>query len=226
MNLRLSRLPAIPAALALSLLSALPPVASADEGYFVEAGVGYGETTFDPDYTFVDGSPSQSFSDQQRGRITSVGFGYEKALSERFSLAISANLVDQQAEWTLYLPWEPAWFSYEIPRTLGLILTPAWQPAPRWRLFAELGLISGEVKERKYSAVTSHYDADEWVSGLLLGVGVGYRLNDRLEITLGRREMRYDDLTYSTRLPDGSQRATVTDSPTTAYTSLGLRYRF
>ena len=219
-------LPAVSTFALASLIAGLPLSGSASDGLFVQAGAGYGEVTFEPHYRFVDGSPSRAFRDQKQDGVKSLGVGYQKQLNDRISVGVSAEYIRQDVEWTLYLPSEPASFSYEIPNTVGLMLTPAWHPTEDWRLFAELGAISGQLKERKYSSVTSHYDADEWVGGVLVGVGVGYRFHDHLELTLGYRELRYGDLNYRSYLPNGTHRAHVEDSPTGKYTSIGLRYRF
>lgn len=226
MNLNTPYLHLKAVAVAVSILSFLPVTVQADSGYFVEATAGKGDVVFKPSYRFLDGSAPSSFRNEEQGTVLGLGVGYLKQMNDQFSVSLSGHLTYQKAEWTLYLPWEPASFSYEIPYTFGLTLSPSWHPNDQWRLFAELGVISGQVKERKASTATSYYDADEWAAGVLLGAGVGYKINDQLELTLSYRDLKYNDIDYQTFLPDGSQRAAVSDSPRSNYTALGLRYRF
>lgn len=211
---------------AIAILSAVTINVAAAEGLFLELGAGYGKLSFEPKYYFMDGSQPETFEDDQDGFVGSLRLGYRKPITDRFSLDLGADFIYQDAKWTMTLPEEQAHFAYEIPYTFGLTLIPGWSPAPRWRLFAELGLEYGNIRERKRTPLTSHYDADEWVSGFLMGIGVGYQINDRIDLTLGYRQIRYSELRYKSYWPDGRHAETIEDSPRSDFTTLAVQYRF
>lgn len=210
----------------LTLIGWAPATTAADSGYFLNLAAGYGKLQFSPLYHFEDGSPAEKFDDHEKDFVASLGAGYRLQLADGFSLDLGADFIYQNAEWTLTLPREPADFRYEIPYTFGVRLAPAWEPAPRWRLYAELGYAYGRIKERKSSPVTSSYDTDDWTGGWLAGAGIGYQLNNQMDLTLGYRQLHYEELDYKSYLPDGTHWETIEDSPRSEYVSLGLEYRF
>jgi opacity protein-like surface antigen len=207
------------------LVSAGAPV-RAGEGWFVELGAGHGKQSFEPLYHYVDGGTPDQFKNDDAGFAGSLRLGHQQRLADRFGLGLSAEFIYQGANWTLTLPDEPADFDYEIPYTFSLSLQPDWELTPDWRVFAELGLAYGQVRERKQSPRTSQYDAEEWLTGLVLGAGVSYRLSDQTDLSLSYRQIRYEDLQYRSYWMDGTHAETIEDSPRADLTLLSLRYRF
>lgn len=200
--------------------------AQAQNGWFGNLSLGNVETRFNPRYEFLDGSPPEKFKDETAGWAASVGGGYRHDINALFSVDIAADYIRQGTEWTLYLPAEPASLKYEIPQTLAVHVALSWAFAQDWRLFADLGLARGQVRERKTSPVNSSYRFDDWVDATMLGAGISYDLDEKTSLSLAYRQLRFDKLTYRSYLPDGTHWETIEDSPTSSIIGLGLTYRF
>jgi opacity protein-like surface antigen len=212
-------------AVPLALLAGVAPL-HAREGWFVGLSGGDGKIEFEPQYHFVDGRSPRTFSDQGEGWAAGVSIGYQHEINADFSVDVAAEYIAQDAEWSYFLAFEPASFEYRIPHTVALRLSPSWEFARDWRVFADIGVARGRVEERKSAPATSNYHFDDWVNAALIGIGVGYDVNERLSLTLGYRELHYDDLSYQSHLPDGTHTETIEDSPASSYTSIGVKYRF
>lgn len=213
--------------LCVGLLFARESVAQTTSPYFVEANIGHGETEFEPTYYFVDGAPPKAYADGGKGSVASFRVGYSKTLQDAVTLDLSADVIYQQTDFTLFLSDEPAAINYEIPLTIGFVASPSWQLNRHWRLFAEAGVTSGNTQFRKSLSPWSDYSFDEWTPGLLIGVGVAYRLNPQFEVTASYRAIQYDEVSVKSYHPStGAQVETLYSDPSSTYGSVGLRYRF
>jgi len=195
--------------------------------YFVEANIGHGEAEFEPTYYFVDGAPPKTYADKGKGSVATFRVGYSKPLLDALTLDLSADLIYQQTDFTLFFSSEPAEFKYDVPLTLGLIASPTWQLNSQWRLFAEAGLASGNTQFSKSQSPRSNYSFDEWTPGLLVGAGVAYRLNPQFEVTASYRAIQYDEVSFESYHPTtGAHVETLYSDPRSTYGSVGLRYQF
>ena len=212
-------------AAAIAMLTA-PFGAHADSGWFVDLAVGNGTTEFEPLYTFVAPRPPRRFSDDDEDWVASLGGGYRHDINASVSVDFAAELIGQGAEWTLYIPSDPSSFKYDIPQTLAVRVSPSWEFTRGWRLFADLGLARGQVRERKSSPVSSSYRFDDWVGATLVGGGISYDVDEKISLSLAYAQLRFDSLTYRSYLPNGSHSETIKDSPVSSLTRFGVTYRF
>lgn len=211
----------------LAAMSTSNALAQTSSPYFVEASVGHGKADFEQTYYFLDGAPPRTYSDIGKGSVASLSAGYSKQLQESLTLDVSADVIYQQTDFTLFYSSEPAYFKYEIPLTFALVASPSWQINSRWRIFVDAGIATGQTQFRKSQSPWSNYNFDGWTPGLLAGVGVAYRLGDTFEVTANYRAIQYDEVSYKSSHPTtGAHVETLYSDPSSTFGSVGLRYRF
>ena len=198
------------------------------EGWFGGIETGYIEHKFSPLYSFPSGGADSSFTNNADGFELGLVGGYTFDISERFTIPVQARGTWNDSKWTLYLDNEPAWFSYEIPFTLGLNTQPTFMITDRLGVFVELGVLTGQINEEKNSPSSdrSSYDYSEWTLGYDLGGGVSYRFSESLEARLSYRKTWFENFSYEGRLPSGQVRERISDEPESQSLTLSLLFRF
>lgn len=215
-------------ALCIAVTIAAPELLLAD-GWFGGIEAGRVDHSFSPDYTFVDGSrPNSRFVNETDGFEIGLVGGYTKSLDERVGVDGLVRAGWNDAEWTLYLPSEPAWFKYSIEYSLGASIRPHMEIISGVGLFLEAGLQMSYIEESKASpsADRTSYDASEWILGYTLGLGISASVNEDISVALLYREVEFNTLNYNAHLPDGTLVNTIKDDPTAESISLALTYTF
>ncbi|MFK5922990.1 MAG: outer membrane beta-barrel protein [Verrucomicrobiota bacterium] len=204
-------------------------VSAQAEGWYAGIESGYVEQKYTPHYvTLRDDRSNASFTNKSDGFELGLVAGYEFALPKRFSIATQFRGTWNNAEWTLFLPNEPANLKYETPFTLGFSVLPTYQVTDKFGIFFDLGILAGQVKQEKNSpsADRSSFDYNDWVPAYSFGGGVRYLISDHVECRLSYRKTIYDDFSYSGKLPSGRKVENIHDDPTSQSFVLSLIYRF
>jgi opacity protein-like surface antigen len=183
---------------------------------------------YTPEYTSANDDGSSSFRNTSDGVEVGLLAGLNIPVAQHFSVAVEARVAQSDSEWTLYLPGEPADFSYKIPTMAALSIKPVFKLNDRVGVFGELGFATGNIKERKSSPSADHssYDFSEWVNGWAWGLGVAFQLSHDWSLQAVYRETDYNELDYKTYLPNGTHFESVMDSPQTEAYSIGVIYEF
>ncbi len=199
------------------------------EGWYGGIESGYVEQKYTPHYvTLRDDRSNASFTNKADGFELGLVAGYEFALPKRFSIATQFRGTWNNAEWTLFLPNEPANLKYETPFTLGFSVLPTYQVTDKFGIFLDLGILAGQVKQEKRSSATdrSSFDYNDWVPAYSFGGGVRYLISEQVECRLSYRKTIFDDYSYQGRLPSGKLVEEINDNPTSQSLVLSLIYRF
>ena len=209
-------------------LVACADTALAQNTWYAGVELGQIDHYYLPEYTSAYNGEISSFRNDSDGTEIGLLAGISLPVAQQFSVAIEARIARNDSEWTLYLPNEPASFSYEIPTTVALSAKPVFQFNEQISVFGEIGFASGDVREWKSSpaADRSSYDFSEWVEGWVWGLGVAFHLSEAWSLHAVYRETDYSGLEYKTYLPNGTHHETVRDNPETEAISMGLIYRF
>jgi opacity protein-like surface antigen len=202
--------------------------AFAEITWYAGIDIGSIDHHFYPEYTEAGSGEVSSFRDDADGLEAGLLAGVSIPLARRFSMAVQARIARTNSEWTLYLPNEPADFSYKIPTTFALSIVPAFQLSERVSIFGELGYINGDVNERKTSpsADRSSYDFSDWVDGRQWGLGLAFSLNPDWSLQAVYRETDYSDFDYKSYLPNGMNLESIKDSPEAESFGVGLIYTY
>lgn len=181
---------------------------------------------FKPHYYLLDGTPDGSFTNRARGTGGALFAGHRWSFGPAFSLAVEARLAANDAKWTLRLPDEPATFRFSIPLSAGLVLQPTAHLSDRVSVYAEGGVATAQVRERKSAAATSAFNVSRWRNGTVLGAGVNVQVSEGWSARLGYRESRYAAVRYTARLNDGTPVERIRDRPIQTGWYLGLSRTF
>lgn len=205
---------------ALCAFGAIAPAAHGGD-YYGGAELASDHLVFRPEYSFASGRPNASYDDQAYGKALGVFAGRRWQVGANVSLAVEARLAKSNTAWRLALP-DPASFTYAIPYTASLSLLPSLGLGSRVALYAELGIATGRIEQRKDAAVGSRYDVAQWRPGWIAGGGLAFALDDRWGARLGYRRIRYASLAYDSRLADGSRVESVSCPSVQSQWGLGL----
>ncbi len=197
----------------------------AAQGYYVGAEIGREHVLYQPEYSFVNGTPNESYDNKADGLGGGLLAGYLWQTGTAFSIAVQGRLSAGDAVWELDIP-EPASFRYAIPVNGALSLLPTFQVSKRVALFVEVGVALGKIEERKSATATSMYDVGEWQPGGIAGAGVSFAVDDRWSVRIGYRRTWYKEFSYDTHLANGVRVETVSDQPVQGLTSIGLIREF
>ncbi|WP_028325053.1 outer membrane protein [Desulfatirhabdium butyrativorans] len=201
-------------------------VASADAGFFYAGTeIGYAETRFEPQYSYMDGSPNDRYVDLAYGQTGSLIFGYMRPLGAGLSMGLQGRIGLSNDEWTLYTN-EPAHLTYRIPYSYAFGLRPALRISDSLSVFFDGGIGQGNIQEKKESPFASRYDINEWKLGYTAGAGIEYHLSSVWSMNFSYRYTAYDRLSYDSYMPNGSHWETVEDEPKTQVFSFGLTWYF
>ena len=197
----------------------------AAQGYYMGAEIGSEHVSYQPEYSFMNGTPNESYDNKADGLGGGVLAGYLWQTGTAFSIALQGRLSAADAVWELDIP-EPASLRYAIPVNAALSLLPTFHVSKRVAFFVEVGVALGKIEERKSATTTSMYDVDEWQSGGIAGAGMNFAVDDRWSVRIGYRRTWYQEFSYDTHLADGAQVETVSDQPVQSMTSIGLIREF
>lgn len=182
--------------------------------------------TFKPDYYTLAGEPDNQFANRARGQAGGILAGIRWQSGTRAAISIEGRLSASNTDWTLRLPDEPASFRYAIPYSAAVVVQPSLRLSDRVSVYAEAGLVAGRIQERKSAPNTSRYDERRWRSGTVLGAGIEIRFDSLWSARAGIRKTRFDTLSYTSHLPDGTPAERIRDRPEQHVTHIGLIRRF
>ena len=206
------------AIVALSIATAAPAQ------FFAGAGATYSETTFRPEYDFTYDRPNSSYENVAYGTEVELAGGYRIQAGPHASLGLAGNLGFGEVRWSMHSPTSNYHLDYRLPARAFVSLQPAWHPAPRLRLFGELGAGAGYVELAKQtdSDATSRYDETRWLAGVRFGGGVAYAFADGWEIAASYLRTAYESFRYDSHLADGTTWEHIRDKPFADGFTIGL----
>lgn len=208
------------------LVAPLRFVASADAGsFYAGTEIGYVETRFEPQYSYMDGSPNDRYLDPAYGQTGSLIFGYMHPLASGLSVGLQGRIGLSNEEWTLDTG-ESAHLAYRIPYYHSIGIRPAIRLSDSLSVFFDGGIGQGNIQEKKESPFSSRYDINEWKPGYTAGAGIEYHLSSVWSMNFSYRYTAYEKLSYDSYLPNGSHWETVEDEPQTQVFSFGLTLYF
>jgi opacity protein-like surface antigen len=198
------------------------PAHAGEWGIGVE--LGYGEQTFEPNYSFYNGRPDRGYTNRAYGVDTALFAEYRVHLSSAFSVGALGRVGGTPSKWKLSTS-EPARLTYDIPVNVALSLVPALHVDDMTALFGELGLAGGYVQYRKESSVSSWYDQRGWRPGVVVGGGIERKLVDSVSARAFFRYTAYQSRAFDTTGPGGRLVERLNDAPSAVSWGLGLIYR-
>ncbi|MEW6259205.1 MAG: outer membrane beta-barrel protein [Thermodesulfobacteriota bacterium] len=187
--------------------------------------VGYSETRFHPEYTYVDGSPSDTYLDPAYGQSGSLLIGYTHPVFPGLALGLQGRFGYANDTWTLDTN-EPAHLTYQIPYFYTISLRSTLQVVPPLLVFLDAGIGQGYIQERKESPTSSQYDFKEWKPGYSAGGGIEYHLTENWSMNVSYRYTAYEKISFESYLPNGSHWETIEDTPNNRMISWGLTWHF
>ena len=205
-------------------IAALSIATAAPAQFFAGAGATYSETTFRPEYDYTYDRPDSSYENVAYGTDVELTGGYRVQAGPHASLGLAGNLGLGTARWSMRSETGGYHLDYRLPARAFVSLQPAWHPAPRLRVFGELGAGAGcvELVKEADADATSRYDETRWLAGVRFGGGVAYTFADGWEIAAWYLRTAYESFRYDSHLADGTVWERIRDKPYANGFTIGL----
>ena len=207
-----------------------PPAAR----WFIGLEAGYVRDAFEPAYTFIDGTPPESFENLATGAGFGALVGYNLVAGRGGALGLIGRFGISRAIWTLDVMDTPGFLggtvavpsslTYKIPYTASLALQPRIRMGRRASLLVELGAGVGNVDELKTSSGGSTYHFTGWQPFWELGAGASVGLRRGVAIYGMYRWAAYSSYSFESRTPAGAHWESIQDAPRTQTVTGGLTF--
>lgn len=209
-----------------AVLAAMSFATVSSAQFFAGAGATYSETTFRPEYDFTYDRPNSVFEDVAYGTELDLAGGYRFRAGPSISLGLAGNLGFGESRWSMRSESSGYHLDYRLPARAFVSLQPAWHPAPRLRVFGELGAGAGYVELAKTtdSDATSRYDESRWLAGVRFGGGIAVEFAEGWEIAASYLHTAYESFRYDSHLADGSLWERIRDKPYADSFTFGLTH--
>ncbi len=202
-------------------------------GWYAGGELGYITHTFKPKYSYAAGV-NDEYTDYAYGAAVGARGGYRLFFHPQLAVAAQARVAANNARWKLdVVDWFPqanrggaASLEAEIPYAYNLSLAPELYFTTNLAVYGEVGIGHGYVRAVKNSDASTSYSYERWTPAYSYGGGLRYQVRAPWNVFVEYRATQYDDFSYTSRFPDGTEWEYVDETAYSQEFLVGATYFF